>query len=296
MSSMASRRFYGATFAPSFRTLKTMVVLLAAVATGAAGQERSLLIERFDGTLSVSEDGSVDVHEAIQVRFTGSWNGIYRLIPVMYRSEEWRGAGRRMRLELQSVTDDAGGPLEFESSRERHYRRLKIWVPDAADRVRTIHIRYTVRDALLFFDDEDDFEGGGAHDELYWNVTGDEWEMPIRSATARVQLPEGATGLRSAAFSGAHGSREQNVRAQEVEDGFFFETTTDLGYKQGMTIVVGWNLGVVARPTATDKAWLLLISNWLLFVPFVSLGVMYRLWSSFLWPWPQKRPGGRSTS
>ena len=36
-----------------------------------------------------------------------------------------------------------------------------------------------------FFDD---------HDELYWNVTGDEWDVPIQSAEAHIELPAGVAG------------------------------------------------------------------------------------------------------
>ena len=54
--------------------------------------------------------------------------------------------------------------------------------------VRTVHIEYSVENALRFIDVEDsDFEAG--HDELYWNVTGDEWEIPIHAVTARVLVP-----------------------------------------------------------------------------------------------------------
>ncbi|HIC55364.1 MAG TPA: DUF2207 domain-containing protein, partial [Gemmatimonadetes bacterium] len=33
------------------------------------------------------------------------------------------------------------------------------------------------------------------YEELYWNVTGDQWEMPTNRATATVLLPEGVRGL-----------------------------------------------------------------------------------------------------
>ena len=63
--------------------------------------------------------------------------------------------------------------------------RVKIWVPGATDEARTVHIEYSVENALRFIDPEDsDFEAG--HDELYWNVTGNEWEIPIQAATARI--------------------------------------------------------------------------------------------------------------
>lgn len=65
-----------------------------------------------------------------------------------------------------------------------HSQALKIWVPGAADAVRTVVIRYRVADALRFFED---------HDELYWNITGDEWPYPIGRARARGRVRRRAT-------------------------------------------------------------------------------------------------------
>ena len=53
--------------------------------TGAlSAQERSLLIERFDAVVSVLPSSDILVEETIRVRFNGSWNGLYRTIPVEY--------------------------------------------------------------------------------------------------------------------------------------------------------------------------------------------------------------------
>ena len=58
---------------------------LCLLATPAAAQ-RSLAIERFDAAIVVGRDGSVDVTETITAKFTGSWNGIYRTVPVEYHT------------------------------------------------------------------------------------------------------------------------------------------------------------------------------------------------------------------
>src|SRR5438876_499489 len=153
-------------------------------ATAAPVWARSLAIERFDVLIRVDADGSITVTETIHPRFTGKWNGIYRTIPVEYRTPQ--GFNKTLFLDLTSVTGGEGGALKYESSRERHYRKFKIWVPGAEDAARTVKITYRVPNALLYFED---------HDELYWNITGDEWEVPIEQAGAVVQLapPEGLT-------------------------------------------------------------------------------------------------------
>jgi len=174
------------------RLLCLAIFLLVAVPAAA---ERTLVIERFDAIIDVDSDGSIAVEETIVPRFTGSWNGIFRTIPVEYRTPQ--GLNYTLRLAVESVTDDSGQKLKYESSRERHYRKLKIWVPGATDATRTVKLRYRVSNGLRFFDE---------HDELYWNVTGDEWEVPIESASALVRLPSGVSGVRATAFRGAYGS------------------------------------------------------------------------------------------
>jgi hypothetical protein len=136
------------------------------------------------------------VTEVIRARFSGAWNGIYRTIPVAYRTP--RGFGYRLVLDPVAVTEADGRPLRWEAQTDRHYRKFKFWIPDARDAARTVVFRYRVRNALRFFED---------HDELYWNVTGDEWDVPIERATARISLPPGATGHPGERRSPAHTAR-----------------------------------------------------------------------------------------
>lgn len=229
--------------------------------------QRTMEILDFGATLQVQPDGGLRVLESIQVRFNGSWNGIYRTVPVEYRNPQ--GFSYRLFLDIGSVTDEAGRELETEVSRDGGYRKIKIWVPGARDTTRTIHLSYTIPNALRFFDE---------HDELYWNVTGTEWDVPIQAASALVQLPEGATGLRATAFTGAYGSTGQDANVEKLEDGFYFETTRNLKFREGLTIVVGWEPGVVERPGFVERAWLFLLANWLFFIPILTSLLMWRIW------------------
>ena len=113
------------------------VASLAALAQPLAGQRR-MEVERFDATIRVEDSGWIDVREEIRVRFVGSWNGIFRTIPIEYRTDQ--GFSYRLILDDVSVTGPGGSPYEFSSSRERHYRLLKIRVPGANDATRTVNI------------------------------------------------------------------------------------------------------------------------------------------------------------
>ena len=201
---------------------RALLILLLLLTAAAPATARELIIQRFEVEIHVFPDGSIEVSETIQPRFIGSWNGIFRTIPV---EDNYRGFNRTLFLEPLAVTDERGQPLKHEISRERHYRKFKIWVPGARDAVRTVVLRYRVPNALLFFEE---------HDELYWDITGDEWEVPIEAATARILLPAGATGVRAIAYTGAYGSREQDADVTITSNEVRYRMRRGLNFREGL--------------------------------------------------------------
>jgi uncharacterized membrane protein YgcG len=229
---------------------------------------RELRIESFHSDVMVMPDGSVNVTEIIQAHFLGGpWHGLYRSIPVEYVTPQ--GFNYSLFLDVKRISDAHGQPLKFDSSRERHYRKLKIYIADADDSVQTISIEYTVSDALRFFDD---------HDEFYWNVTGDEWTAPIRSASARIIVPAGTTNIRANVFTGAYRSRAQDADVEIAGNGVEVRSRASLGIREGLTVAVAFDKGFVHEPTAADKVSLFLRSNWPLLVPIFAFFVMFYLW------------------
>ena len=247
-------------------------------ASPVAGQTKALVIEQFDVEINVMPSGRIQVREAIRFRFTGSWNGVFRDIPVRYETPQ--RFNFNLDLEVNSVLDESGQPLKYEESRQGGSKRVKIWIPGANDEARTVRIEYSVENALRFIDpDDSDFEAG--HDELYWNVTGDEWEIPIQAATARVQVPPEVGGLAAPVYTGPIGSTTtSNATATELESGFYFVTTESLGQREGMAISVAWAPGVIARPASYVSTVRFLRANWIFLIPVLTLILMYRLWNA----------------
>jgi len=242
------------------------VLAVFSLFVSAAGA-RELRIEKFESEIVVSPRGAIDVTETIQVQFIGSWKGLYREIPVEYVTPQ--GLNYTLFLSVKRIRDENGNALRFESSRERHYRKLKIYVPGAQDVRKTLVIEYGVSDALRFFED---------HDELYWNVTGDEWDVPIQAAGARIVLPEGTTGIRANPFTGAYRSRAQDADFEIVGNGVEVRARQKLGYHEGLTIAVAFDKGFVQEPTAWDAVSLFLRSNWPLGLPVIVFVIMFYLW------------------
>lgn len=251
------------------RAALVLALGLAAAGSPAAAQ-RTLDIRQFDADLLVRRDGTLDVKETITVHFQGEWNGLYREIPVHARTP--RGFDYRLDLRVTGVHDDGGAALRHDVERGGGNLRIKVWVPGARDAVRTVVLEYRVHNAIRFFEE---------HDELYWNVTGDDWGYPIRAASADVHLPAEVAGLRSNVFTGPYGSERQDASTEEVGNLVRFRTRGELGIREGLTVVVAWNPGVVERPSSLDRAGGFLRSNLLLLVPVLALGLMYRLWRRY---------------
>jgi uncharacterized membrane protein len=229
------------------RSLFAIAVFVAFVFPQAAAlSTRELRIENFQSETIVMPDGTIEVTESIQAHFIGGpWHGLYRTIPIEYVTPQ--GLNYSLFLDVRRVVDGSGRALKYETSRERHYRKLKIYVPDADNSTHNISIEYSVSDALRFFED---------HDELYWNITGDEWDIPIQSASARIILPEGTTNIRANVFTGAYRSRAQNADVDVAGNGVEVRTREPLRLHEGVTVAVAFDKGsFTSRPRRANLSY-----------------------------------------
>ena len=229
---------------------------------------QSWRIADFQDVISISRDGSTLVKESIHLVFVGQWHGIHRTIPIEYPGPQ--GTNYTLFLDVIAVTDGAGQKLKYESKISGSYRDLKIYIPDAADTTRTVEIDYMVRNSIRHFED---------HDEFYWNVTGNDWPVPIDHAEAHVYFPESAAGrLRAQAFTGAYGSAQRDATSEVNGADVVFETRNPLPMRGGMTSDVFIPKGILKEPGALTRALWFLRSNPVIFLPLVTFGLMFTLW------------------
>lgn len=229
---------------------------------------KSWRVADFQDTITVDKDGGALVDERITLVFVGQWHGIHRTIPIEYPGPN--GTNYELFLKVLDVTDGSGNKLKYDSSTSGAYRDLKIYIPDAVDATRTVEITYRVRNGTRFFDD---------HDEFYWNVTGNDWPVPIDHTEATVHFPADAAGsLRAQAFTGVYGSSERNATATVNGADVEFATTNPLPMRGGMTIDVYLPKGILNAPSALTKFLWFLGGNPILFLPLVTLLGMFALW------------------
>jgi len=168
-----------------------LAVLVAVLARPAAAEE----IVSFHADVTVMPDGTLDVTETIRITVAGDQvkRGIIRDFPVEYREEDGRTS--LVSFDLLSVTRN-GNPEPYAVSTNGAYRSIRIgktevFLPLRIDQ--TYAIRYLTQGHLRSFDD---------FDELYWNITGNEWDFPIRAASFDVHLPPGTPILQDHAYTG----------------------------------------------------------------------------------------------
>ncbi len=211
----------------------TLAVLLA---TTPAEAGEDWVIRSFDARYTISEDGLVSVIEDIAVDF-GSLerHGIFRDIPVEY---EFDSESNRLVALLGISVDDGIAPVPFEAITGGPNIRIKIGDPDKTiSGPQRYRISYTISAALNAFPD---------HDELYWNVTGNEWPVTIERASAIVTVP--SPGIeRITCFQGPTGSTDVCTSSNDELSAEFSSSAT-LFPGSGLTLVVGLEKGLVQVP------------------------------------------------
>ena len=247
------------------RLYQMFACVLALVAPLAA---KSWRVSDFRDNITVNQDGSAVVTERITLIFEGEWHGIHRTIPIEYPGPN--GTNYELFLTVASLTDGSGSKLKYESSTANGARDLKIYIPDAVDATRTVEITYGVRNGTRFFKD---------YDEFYWNVTGNDWPVPIDHAAAAVRFPDGAAGsLRAQAFTGVYGSTQRDASATVEGPEARFETTNPLPMRGGLTIDVYIPKDILKEPSSLTKFFWFLGGNPVLFLPLVMFAGMLALW------------------
>ena len=260
-----------------------LLALLVAAASARGQADTGWTIRSFDAEYTVGTDRTLQVVERIDVDFEGlERHGIYRDVPVRYRRlispEVPLGAGRvTFDLDLQSVTDRNGNPLQTQVTGGDQVR-IRIGDPDrTVTGLQTYVIRYTLSGGLGFFDD---------HDELYWQVTGTGWPVPIERAAATVRLPPDAAAARSGSepwaatcFAGwAESTDSERCMAEVVMPGMYRFTSGRLEPGEGLTLVAGFPKGVIAPPGAAERGIEWLLTYGPLVLPLGALAFMLTLW------------------
>lgn len=266
-----------------FRLVIFVALLILSSAIHAQAENNAERITSFVSYVKILPNAALHVHENINVfsRQQTIKHGIVREFPTIYRNAKGQSVHVDFKL-IKVELDGSNAPYHVENARNglRIFIGSKDVIIPAG--LHSFVIDYQVDKELGFFIN---------HDELYWNVTGNGWRLPIDSAKVIVEVPPGATIGDYTAYTGFLGAREQNYQAtlSPNKNSIEISTTQPLQEGQGLTIVVGWPKGFVHPPSVAQQLLNNFSDNFILMVA-LSLFILLLFYYFLMWFWFGKEP------
>lgn len=198
-------------------------------------------IKSFQSEISINKDGTIDAKETIVYNFADlQKHGIFREIDFIKTNQD----GKKYQLDFSnfSVTDENENNINFKTSTVDE-KNIRLQIGDADKLITGIHtyiISYKVSGALTYYSD---------HNELYWNVNGNEWTVPSRYITSEVMFPASIKmeEIKTICFTGALGSNVSDCKYLFDNNGQNIISTTRILYPgEGLTFVVSFPKNIVA--------------------------------------------------
>ncbi len=234
-------------------TLSLLVVglLVASPLAGQTGEVEEILA--YDVAIEVQPGGAMVVTERIRVRSLGQQirRGIYRDFPTSFPRVS--GLGRiEAPFDVESVRRDGSPePYALEAiGGELGRGGVRVRIGNANVLIgsgeHTYEIVYRTDRWLRYGDTED---------QLYWNVTGNGWAFPIRSASADIRVAEASTAPRLESWTGPEGSTGNAATALWDADtrSARFQTDQALAPGHGLTVRATWPAGTLTPPSDAQR-------------------------------------------
>lgn len=222
----------------TWRIVSASFLFLVSLAPSAQAENSDWSIENFRSEITVHADASITVTETITTHFGLAKHGIFRKIPWRYQTDD--DATMQVPIDVQEVKRN--GQIEPYTT-SIIGDKVEIKIGDADKTIigeQTYTIVYVAKAVVNFFDD---------HAELYWNVTGNDWEVRVTNVTTTIFLPAGvkAEGLLATCYTGAIGStnRDCEIGLEPPEVRYTA--------KEPLTVVIGWPIGIVTKPENYDQ-------------------------------------------
>lgn len=176
------------------------------------------------------KQGNLDITEKINVNFYDQNHGILRAIPDRYK-------GHSLQLAIQGVSSETKAPIIYSTYSQNGNTVIKIGDPSrTVTGQQEYTITYTLRNVISFQTD---------HDELYWDVNGNDWAQSAQHVSAVVHLPAGLAvknGMTDC-FTGSYGSTAHACQIFSTGRIITSQTTTALGPHQTLSFVIGFDKG-----------------------------------------------------
>jgi uncharacterized membrane protein YgcG len=244
-----------------------------------AQNTQDFLIRSFDADYYVTRDSqhisNLRVTEKIVAVFpTYDQNhGVLRAIPKTYQKHD-------VGLKIDKVVDPTGASWHYSTETSNDNLVLKVGDADKyVHGVQEYDINYHMQNVTQKFSD---------HDELFWDVNGDQWQQSFGSVTARVHVPaELATSLQPnrRCYTGVYGSTESSCMITEQKSNsetiITFAATRQLTANETLSFVLGFTPGTFVAYQMPLSQILWTIAGIVLFgllPPAIAIYIFVRRW------------------
>lgn len=198
-------------------------------------------IDSYNVVITARKDGSMDIFEKIVYDFgDNSRRGIFRDIPTQTPVGDLK---RIMQVQVLDIKRD--GVSEKYQVRETD-GNINIRIGDPNVYIRGLHtyeISYRVLNGI-----GSNFE---THDEIYWNIVGNGWDVPVLNSSAVVRTDFNVSPTKIACFTGSFGSRESYCTYPNSLPFMPVTLTQPLSPNQGFSVVVGYPAGTFPKSVLT---------------------------------------------
>ncbi len=232
-------------------------------------------ITSFDVDIEARQNGDLLITETITVNVEGRQirRGILRELPYYQLFE---GEKIPVRYKVRSVDrNDRREPFVIEKQGNAMVMRIGDADYFLQHKQHKYEISYLIKDDLRR--DNPDF------DEVYWNVTGNFWRLPIERASARVFAPEGVRLQGVDIYTGREGAVGKDAEFSERSDHYYFESTRRFETNEGLTISLQFDKGVFGDVQESTRRYIFnlrYLALILLSVSFLGIaGYYYMSWN-----------------
>ena len=242
------------------------VILVLPSETFAQDYNYTDYIKVFNSDVTLNQDASTSIKESIDYHFTFARHGIYREIPINYKA-----AGSFTRPTLLKLNDlyyyQKGFPSSKYDTYEREYSNgyATFKIGDGDTTITgdyTYVLDYKLTYAINYFDD---------HDELYINITGTGWDVPINTVLANITVPGKITN--KLCYTGVTESTASNCTFTELGENKVTVKADSLNVYEGLTVVLAMPKGTVADTTSQQRVQTI-IANLGIFLPILAIVVV----------------------
>ncbi len=187
------------------------------------------VIREFSSTINVLPDSSIFVKEQITYDFEDVIrHGIIRTIP-LYNSKK-----EPLKIEVISVINEFDKSYEFNTDSTNNSFSIKIGDTDRmVSGIKEYIISYRVLGSITYYEN---------FDELYWNATGNDWQVKILKSEVKVILPNNVFSIQQSCYYG----KLNSIKNCYLSDTNTFFSGDILNEKEGLTVAVGFPKGIVS--------------------------------------------------